>query len=455
MAGHPGRHPVDEYRPVGKLVPFGIQHVLVMAATPISSVFLVSKTLGLPGALSEKLLAAAFVLSGVGTLVQSLGPWKIGVRLPFVMLPGGAAIVLFIAVAGQYGLPTAAGAVLISAAFAFAVVPLFARLLRFFPTIVIGTMIVIIGVSLLGVGGQLITGHPGTPGFGNPRDIVLGAATIGFTLVLFRILSGVFRQLAVMLGLIAGALLAWSLGDVHLGPAGAGLVRAPSLLPFGVPHFDILAAIPLMIFTVASMAEATGQTVLNAEIVGKELNLRRDVARTIRGDALTSFIGGFFGTPLLVTSGENVGIVQVTGVRSRFVTATAGGILVLLGILAPITRLVDAIPAPVVGGTSLVVYAVIAVMGIQMLRKVDFADHANVVIAATALAVGLLPVLIPGMCNHFPADARILLGSGVAVGAFAAVVLNILFHHLRLPRRRHAKSNSRVHSPSATPVAGT
>src|SRR5207253_2202652 len=109
---------------------------------------------------------------------------------------------------------------------------------------------------------------------------------------------------------------------------------------------NILAAIPLMIFSIASMAEATGQTVLNAEIVGKDIELRRDVARTIRGDAVTSFLGGFFGTPIMVTSGENIGIVRVTGVRSRFVTAAAGVILIVLGIVAPIARLIDAVPAP-------------------------------------------------------------------------------------------------------------
>lgn len=440
------RHPVDEFRPLRNLVPFGLQHVLVMAATPISSVFLISKTLGLSAGLSEKLLAAAFVLSGIGTLVQSLGPWKLGVRLPFVMLPGGAAVVLFIAVAGQYGLQTAAGAVLITAVFALAVVPLFARLLRFFPTLVIGTMVVIIGVNLVAVAGQLITGHPGTPGFGNTRDLLLGAATIGCTVLLFRLLSGMFRQLAVMLGLIAGAVLAWAIGDVHLA-AGGALLHVPTLFPFGLPHFNILAAVPLMIFSVASMAEATGQTVLNAEIVGKDIDLRRDVSRTIRGDAVTSFLGGFFGTPIMVTSGENIGIVRVTGVRSRFVTATAGVFLILLGIVAPIARLIDAVPAPVVGGTALVVYAIITVMGVQLLRKVDFTDHANVVIAATALALGLLPILIPGIYNHVPADARILLGSGVAVGAFVAVALNIVFHHLHLPRRRRADADSPAPQP--------
>jgi xanthine/uracil permease len=221
-----------------------------------------------------------------------------------------------------------------------------------------------------------------------------------------------------------------SFGDVVAGPA----LSVPAFLPFGVPHFDIVAAIPLMIFSIASMAEATGQTVVNAEIVGKEIDVRRSATRTIRGDGLVSLVGGLFGTPLMVTSGENIGIVRVSGVRSRFVTLTAGVILVVIGVVAPIGRVISLVPPPVVGGTAVVVYAIVLGLGIQLLRKVDFHQQSNMVIAAVALGVGLLPILIPGFYDKFPGDVRILLGSGVAMGAFVAALLNIVFHHLGASR---------------------
>jgi xanthine/uracil permease len=203
-----------------------------------------------------------------------------------------------------------------------------------------------------------------------------------------------------------------------------------------------------MLFSLASMAEATGQTLINGEIVGRAIDPRRDVAKTIRGDALMSLIGGLFGSSLLVTSGENIGIVRVTGVRSRFVTAGAGLILVAIGVLVPIARVIDDIPAAVVGGTALVVYAIVTVLGIQMLRRVDFTNHANVTIAASGLAVGLLPILVPGIYKHFPADLSVLLGSGVAMGAFVSVIANVLFNHV-----------GRFHRPAVTrdamPIANT
>jgi len=257
-------------------------------------------------------------------------------------------------------------------------------------------------------------------------------ATIGFTVVFYLFFSGVVRQLAVMLGLLAGTALAAVTGVLHGGgAAGGSLVNVPHLMPFGSPQFNLAAALPLMLYSLASMAEATGQTVINAEAVGKEIDKRTDVPKTVRGDALTSLFGGFFGLPLMVTSGENIGIVRVTGVRSRFVTAAAGVVLIVVGFLAPVTRAISVIPTAVVGGTAMVVFGVITVLGVQMLGRSDLDRHTSTFICAVALALGLLPILVPGVYGAFPANFRILLESGVAVGTFTAAVLNILFHHVR------------------------
>ncbi|MFD2121045.1 uracil-xanthine permease family protein [Streptomyces cirratus] len=251
----------------------------------------------------------------------------------------------------------------------------------------------------------------------------------------YRLFTGVLRQLAVMLGLIAGTVLALALGAAHFGPALHGpLLGAPELLPFGSPQFNLVAALPLMLYSLASMAEATGQTVINAEAVGKTIDRRTDVPKTIRGDAVVSLLGGFFGLPLMVTSGENIGIVRVTGVRSRFVTAAAGVVLICIGFLAPVTRAISVVPAAVVGGTAMVVFAVITVLGIQMLSRAELDRHTNTFICAVSLALGLLPILIPGVYGSLPPGPRILLESGVAVGAFTAALLNVLFHHPRLRR---------------------
>jgi uracil-xanthine permease len=404
---------------------------MVMVATPLSAVFLVSQTLRLSDALTTNLLSATFILSGLGTLLQSCGPWKLGAKLPFVMLPGGAPIIMFLMIAQEHGLQMATGAVILTGVFYFVVLPLFTRLLRFFPTVVIGTMIVVIGINLVKHSALLITGQPNTDEFGRFDHLTLGVATIVLIVLFYRFLPRSWRPMAVLLGMVGATAIAAPMRLANFsGIAEGSVIALPQFLPFGPPEFDLLASLPLLIFSIASMAEATGQTVLNGEVVGKEIIAKRDAPKTIRGDAIMSLLGGLFGTSLIVTSGENIGIVKATGVRTRFVTVTAGFILILIGVLAPIGRLMAAIPTAVVGGTAVIVFSIILAMGIQMLRRVDFQDHRNTMIAAVALGAGLMPTLVPGMYDQLPPNARILLGSGVAMTAFVGVVMNILFLHL-------------------------
>jgi uracil-xanthine permease len=439
--------PVDRPLPASKLIPFGLQHVLVMAASPITSVFLVSKALNLSADLTINLISATFLVCGIGSLLQSFGPWKIGARLPFVMVPGGAPIVLFLMIAQQRDLPTAAGAVILTGAFYLLVLPVFARCLKFFPRIVIGTMLLLVAVNLIKVYGAIIIGKAGTPGFADPVNIGLALATIGFTVLFARVLTGMAGQLSVLLGLLAGTLVGVLVGAAHFdGIATGPLVSAPTLFPFGTPTFDLLAAVPLLLFSVVSMAEATGQTVAVAEVVGKEIKPREDVPKTIRGDAVMSLLGGMLGTSLIITSGENIGIVRATGIKSRYVTATAGVILILIALFAPLGRIAYAIPASVVGGTAMIVFAIIGIMGIDMLRKVDLREHSNMFILAGALAMGLVPIVVPGFYSQFSSNAQILLGNGLAMGVFTAIVLNILFHHVG--SRPHADQEAAPAQPA-------
>ena len=445
----PEIHPVDEVLPAHQLFLFGLQHVLVMAASPITAVFLVSKALNFSTELTLNLISATFLICGVGTLLQSFGPWKVGARLPFIMVPGGAPIVIFLVIAQQTNVQTATGAVILTAIFYFLILPVFARCLKYFPKLVIGTMLLLVSINLVKVYGGIITGNPGTPAFADPANVLLALATMGFTVAFARLLSGTFRQLSVLLGLLAGSCVAASLGamsfaDVIPGP----IVSVPTLFPFGIPTFDVVAAIPLIIFSVISMAEATGQTVAIADVVGKEIDTRLDVPKTIRGDALASLLGACLGTSLIITSGENIGIVRATGIRSRYVTAASGGILIVLALFAPLGRLVNAIPGAVVGGTAVIVFCIIAAMGIDMLRKVDLGEHGNLFTLAAGIAMGLLPILIPGIYSKFPQVVQMIMGNGLAAGTLTAVILNIAFHHLGGP----ATAATAAPAPASAPA---
>lgn len=428
-------HAVDERLPLRRLAPLSAQHVLVMVASPVSTVFLTGQALGLGPGRTASLLSAVLVLCGAGTLLQSVGVWKIGVRLPFVMLPGGAATALFLQTAKDHGPATATGAVVLAAALLCAVLPFYARVVRLFPPLVMGVTVLLIGVGMIKVGAQLITGQAGTAGYAAPSAVLLAAATIGCTLLLLLLLRGVWRQTAVLFGMGAGTLVAVTTGLGRFTPPGdgGGGLALPRLLPYGAPHFDVLAALPLLVFSLTTLAEITGQTVLNSETVGRTADPGRDVPRVAGTDALVSLLGGLFGTSLLVTSSENIGIVRLTGVRSRFVTAGAGALLVVVGLLAPLSRMLAGIPAPVVGGSSLVIYGIIAVMGIDMLARTAPGAPANSTVIALALTAGLLPVAAPDIYQGFPGWARTVLGSGVVAGTLTAVLLHPLFRRLAEP----------------------
>ncbi|MEC4018624.1 uracil-xanthine permease family protein [Streptomyces sp. H27-D2] len=408
--------PVDERLPLARLAPLSAQHVLAMIATPVSSVYLMAPALDLSAGRTASLLSATLVLCGAGALLQSLGVLRVGSRLPFVMLPGGAAVAVFLQTAQQHGAATASGSVIVAALFLLAVLPLYGRIARFFPPLVMGATVLIIGVNMVKLTAPMVAGGSW-----------LALLTIVCTALCFLVLRGVWRQMSVLLGMATGTLAAALTGTPFTVAPGDSLVSLPHLFPYGAPQFDLLAALPLMVFSLASLAEATGQTVLNSEAVGREPDPARDVPRTARADAITSLGAGVLGTSLMVTSAENIGIVQLTGVRSRFVTAGAGVLLILSGLLAPVTRLLTAVPAPVVGGAALVVFAVIAAMGVGMLGRAALSEGPNATVLALTLLAGLLPVLAPQLYEPLPGWARTLFGSGVPAAALTGIFLSAAF----------------------------
>ena len=363
-----------------------------MAASPVTAVFVVSRALDLSAALTVNLISATILVCGLGTLLQSLGLWRFGSRLPFVMVPGGAPVFIFLSIAKLTDVQTATGAVLLTSLFYVLVLPFFARCLSLFPDLVIGDHAAADrGQPDRDLCRALSRGGSARPAFRDPRNLGLAFATILLTVLFVRVLPGRLSQLSVMFGLIAGALVAAAAGAVHLDGVFTGsVIGLPMPFPFGAPKFNLIASLPLILFSVISMAEATSQTVAISEVVGRPVNRRRDVPRTILGDAVMSFVGGCLGTSLIITSGENVGIVRATGVRSRYVTATCGGLLVLLAMLPPLARLINAIPPAVIGGTAIIVFSIICGMGIDILRRVDLHVPGNLFTLAIALSVGLL-----------------------------------------------------------------
>lgn len=427
-------HLVDTRLPLGRQLTFGIQHVLIMYTGCVTVPLVFGAAAGLDRATIGLLISADLLIAGVITLVQSLGVAKLaGARLPIICGATFIGLDPMIMIAKEYGLPAVYGSMMIGGVVGVALAWPFARLVRFFPPLVTGTVLTVVGVSLIGVAGGLIIGtDPKAPTFAAPSHIALAAVVFLIAVGFLCLGRGMIAQLGVLIGLVVGILVAIPMGLIDTaGIAGTDWVGLPKPFHFGAPEFPIAGVIAMSVVLAVVFAESTASMLAISEITGKPIS-KGDLARGLVGDGLSGVLGGMFTAFIDTIFNQNVGAVAATRVHSRYVTATSGAILVVLGVLPRFGAIVAAVPAPVVGGVGLVLFATIAIVGVDTLRKADLGDRVNATIVATALGVGLLPVLAKDMFVHFPSSAQILLTSGITLGATTAFTLNLLFNHTKL-----------------------
>ncbi|MFD3455582.1 nucleobase:cation symporter-2 family protein [Streptomyces sp. NPDC058691] len=426
----PPVHPVDEVLPPTRLAAFGLQHVLAMYAGAVAVPLIVGGALKLsPGDLAY-LITADLLICGIATLLQCVGWWRFGVRLPIMQGCTFAAVSPMVLIGQDGGLPAIYGSVIVAGLAIILLAPVFGRLLRFFPPVVTGTVILVIGLSLLPVAGNWVAGGAGSADFGAPRNIGLAAAVLLAILLIQRFAPGVLARVAVLVGVVLGTAAAVPLGFTDFGAVGdADWLGISTPFRFGTPVFQGAAVVSMLVVALVAMTETTGDIIAVGELTGRTVEPGR-LADGLRADGVSTVLGGIFNTFPYTAYAQNVGLVGLTRVRSRWVVATAGGILVLLGLLPKLGAVVAAIPAPVLGGAGLVMFGTVAASGLRTLTTVDFHGNANLMVVAVSLAVGLLPVGVPTVYERFPDWFRTVMDSGISAGCVTAIALNLLFNHL-------------------------
>ncbi|HWM56315.1 MAG TPA: nucleobase:cation symporter-2 family protein [Pseudonocardia sp.] len=427
-------HPVDEVMPVGQLLLYGLQHVMSMYAGVIAVPLIIGTAMGLPFAELAYLLTAALLVSGLATLLQTLGVWKLGARLPLVQGTSFVAVASMLAIGktaggGAGALTVIFGAVLVAGVIGFLLTPLFNRLLHYFPPVVTGSIITVIGLSLLPVAVNWSAGGVGSEHFGSPGNIGLAFLTLLIILFIYRFLPGFFSRIAILAGLALGTIVAIPLGMTNFSRVGeAAWVAVSTPFHFGFPRFEFAAILSMTIVMIVIMTEATADILAIGEIVDKPADGRTVVAG-LRADCLSSAVsGGLLNGFQLSAFAQNVGLVAITGIKSRFVVAAGGVILVLLGLLPKLGAIVASIPTPVLGGAGLALFGTVAASGIRALSRVDYEGNANLVIVALALGMGVLPIAVPTFYEEFPAWFGTIFESGICAAAVTAVLLNLLFN---------------------------
>jgi xanthine permease len=440
-------HPVDEVLPISRLLALGLQHVLVMYAGAVAVPLIIGRALKLPPEDVAFLISADLFACGLATLVQCLGFPGVGIRLPVMMGVTFASVgpMLSMAASPDIGLLGIYGSVIAAGIFAILVAPFISRLLPLFPPVVTGTIILVIGISLMRVGinwaggglptlTKVVDGVPGAfpnPAYGQLQGLGISLFVLLFILGLIKWGTGFIANVSVLLGIVAGAILASVLGVMHFDKVAAaawGDIVIP--LRFGVPQFHLVSVITMCIVMIVVMIESLGMFLALGEITGKAID-REALTRGLRADGVGTLLGGIFNTFPYTSFSQNVGLVSVTGVRSRWVTVTGGGIMLLLGLLPKLAALVEAVPLVVLGGAGLVMFGMVAATGARILTAVDFkTNRYNLFVVAVSVGFGLIPLAAPGFFKNLPHDLQPLLESGILLCAVVAVLLNAFFNGL-------------------------
>ncbi|MGY0488353.1 nucleobase:cation symporter-2 family protein [Streptomyces sp. WG-D5] len=442
-------HPVDQVPPVRQLAAFGLQHVLAMYAGAVAVPLIVGGAMKLPPADLAYLITADLLVCGIATLIQCVGVWRFGIRLPIVQGCTFAAVspMVLIGTTGG-GLPAIYGAVIVAGLAMMLLAPVFGRLLRFFPPLVTGTVILIIGLSLLPTAGTWAAGGAGAEDFGDPKNLGLAALVLVLVLGVQRFAPPALSRVAVLVGIVVGTAVAIPTGFTDFSAVGdANWVGISTPFHFGAPEFHAAAIVSMLIVALVTMTETTGDFIAVGEMTDRPVD-RRALGDGLRADGFSTVLGGVFNTFPYTAFAQNVGLVGMTKVRSRWVVAVSGGILILLGLLPKLGAVVAAIPSPVLGGAGLVMFGTVAASGLKTLSKVDFEGNSNLTVVAVSVAVGILPVGVPTLYEHFPNWFQTVMDSGISAGCLTAIALNLLFNHL--PQK--AGSSAAPESAPAEPV---
>jgi uracil-xanthine permease len=471
-------HPIDEILPTPKLFTLGLQHVLVMYAGAIAVPLIVGRALKLEPADVAFLISADLFVCGIVTLIQSLGVTQwFGIKLPVMMGVTFAAVGPMVAIAGANpgadGARMIFGAIMAAGLIGIFIAPLVSRMLRFFPSVVTGTIILVIGVTLMRIGINWIFGNPvgptspmivnpehadwlkavsemaattgstippmpeklavaasvPNPAYASPLNISISALVLSAVLLIAKFGRGFVANISVLLGIVIGGVVAAALGMMNFAKVGeAAWFGMITPFHFGTPIFDPIMILTMVLVMIVTLIESTGMFLALGDITNRKIT-RPMLTAGLRADGLGTLIGGLFNTFPYTSFSQNVGLVGVTGIKSRFVCVAGGLVLIVLGLMPKMGALVEAVPTAVLGGAGLVMFGMVAATGIRILSKVDFAGNRNnLFIVAVSLGFGMIPLIAPNFKQWMPHGAHPLIESGILLATIAAVVLNAFFN---------------------------
>lgn len=418
------RHPIKTFS-------LGLQHVLAMYAGAVVVPIIVSKALSFTTEQLTYLIAIDLLACGVATLLQVWGNRFFGVGLPVMLGCAFQAVSPMILIGMKSGVSAIYGAIIASGIFVVLFSGIFGKLIRLFPPVVTGSVVTIIGLTLIPVAFNDLGGGQGAEDFGSGVHLLLGFGVLVFIILMTRFTTGFVRSISVLIGLLVGTVAAGLMGEVNFAPIReASWFHVVQPFYFGTPTFEIVPILTMILVAIVSVAESTGVFMALGKILDKDLS-SKDLARGYRAEGLAIVLGGIFNSFPYTTYSQNVGLVQMTRVKTRDVIVVAGGLLVVIGFVPKIAALAQLVPGSVLGGAMVALFGMVVSSGIRILgSQVDLNRHENLFIIACSVGMGLGVTVVPQLFAGAPDWAQIMLGNGIIAGSFTAIFMNLLFNGL-------------------------
>ena len=418
--------------PLGTAIPLGVQHVLAMFASNVTPSIIVAGAAGLAFGSTEQiyLIQMAMLFSGLATLFQTVGMGPVGARLPIMQGTSFAFVSVLTAVAATQGLGVVLTSCLIGGVIHFCLGSVIGRLRFLFPPLVTGLVILTIGLYLIPVAIKYAAGGAAkfqmeAESFGSLLHWSVALTVVIVALGLKFWGKGVVSAAGILVGMIAGYVLALMMGMVNFGAVGkAAWIAVPEVMPYGF-QFSLGAVIAVSLISVVSAIETVGDTSATTKAGAGREATDDEIAGATYADGLGTTIAAVFGGLPNTSFSQNVGIIGMTGVMSRHVVTIAGLILIVCGLIPKIGAIIASMPLPVLGGGVIVMFGMVAAAGLNMLTEVTM-NRRNMIIIAVSLAVGLGLNLVPTAVQYLPGVMKTLAISGLLPAAVIAIVLNLV-----------------------------
>ena len=403
----------------------GLQHLLAMYSGSILVPMMIGQALGYNSEQLTYLVSTDIFMCGVATFLQLQLNKYFGIGLPVVLGVAFQSVAPLTIIGQSHGSGAMFGALIVSGIFVILISGIFSKLANYFPDIVTGSVITTIGLTLIPVAIGNMGNNEANPTL---ESLTLALITVFIILVVNIFTKGFLKSISILLGLVIGTLIASGMGQVNFTPViQAPLLHIPTVFYFGAPTFEFSSIVMMCIIATVSMVESTGVYLALSDITKDPIDETR-LRNGYRAEGLAVLLGGVFNTFPYTGFSQNVGLVKMSGIKTRLPIYYAAGFLVLLGLLPKFGALAQIIPSPVIGGAMIVMFGFVSLQGMQMLARVDFVNNEhNFLIAAVSIAVGV-GFNNSNLFNSLPTAFRMFFSNGIVMASILAVVLNAILN---------------------------